>query len=217
MPSSHGWTLAALALLLVSTPVSGQAPAPAAKPEQAAPRRDLIAYLNALAFSDLDRREAEVARIDTRAAAEKRKAENRRTVLRLIGGLPARSGPLAAKSYGTVEGDGFRIEKITYESLPGFRVTANVYLPTRGKGPYPAVLLTAGHDPSGKTGQYSFGANLARAGIASLAYDPISEGERMQYFDPATGASKVGRVTGEHSHAGLQTLLLGDHVARYFV
>jgi hypothetical protein len=90
------WTLAALALLL-STPASGQTPAPApAKPEQAAPRRDLIAYLNALAFADLDRREAEVARIDTRAAAERRKAETRRTVLGLIGGLPTWRGPLAA-------------------------------------------------------------------------------------------------------------------------
>jgi cephalosporin-C deacetylase-like acetyl esterase len=216
MRSPRRWTLAALALLL-HTPAYGQAPAPAAKPEQAAPRRELIAYLDALAFADLDRREAEVARIDTRAAAERRKAETKRTVLGLIGGLPTWRGPLAAKSYGTVEGDGFRVERITYESLPGFRVTANVYLPTTGSGPFPAVLLTAGHDPSGKTGQYSFGANLARAGIAALAYDPISEGERMQYLDPATGASRVGRVTGEHSHAGLQTLLLGDHVSRYFV
>ena len=30
--------------------------------------------------------------------------------------------------------EGYRIEKIVYESLPGFYVTANVYVPTRGAG-----------------------------------------------------------------------------------
>ena len=217
MHSSYRWFAGVIALVVCGAPLAAQTPAAAPKPERAAARTEMISRVNARAFALLDQREAAVARITTRAAAEQRKAANHRRVLKLIGGLPTWRGPLAAKSYGTIEGEGFRVEKITYESLPGFLVTANVYLPTSGKGPYPAVVLTAGHDPSGKIGQYSFGANLARAGIASLAYDPISEGERTQYLDPATGASRLSRVTGEHSHAGVQTILLGEHVSRYFV
>jgi dienelactone hydrolase len=138
-----------------------------------------------------------------------------------MGGLPgaletARKAP-AVRRFGALDEDGFRVEKIAYESLPGFLVTANVYVPTKGRGPFPAVLLTPGHDPRGKVGLYSWGANLARAGMVALAYDPISEGERFQHYDPELGASKIGGVTGEHGHADLQTLLLGEHVSRYFV
>ena len=193
------------------------APARAQLSDPSAPRASLIAYLNALAESQHAQRKRNLAEVRTRAAAERRQATAQETILRLIGGLPDERAPLAVQSFGVVPGDGFRIEKLAYESLPGFRVTANLYVPTRQTGPFPAVLLTPGHDPSGKLGQYAFAANLARAGIAALAYDPISEGERTQYYDPELGASKVGRVTGEHSHAGVQTLLIGDHIARYFI
>src|SRR5690606_3607802 len=113
-------------------------------------------------------------------------------------------------------GDGYRMEKITYESLPGFVVTANVYLPV-GTGPFRAVVLTAGHSATGKSSQHSFAVSFARAGIASLAWDPIAEGERNPELARATGEYGVGRVTGEHSFASVQAMLLGDHVSRYFV
>lgn len=203
-------------LVFVLLLLAAAAPLRAQHDEQA-PRKQLIAYLDALASVQLSQRARDVAQIRTPAAAERRKAALRETVLKLIGGLPFERGPLSVQTFGTVPGDGFRIEKLTYESLPGFRVTANLYVPIGRSGPFPAVVLTPGHDPSGKLGQYSFAANLARAGIAALAYDPISEGERFQHYDPELGASKVGRVTGEHSHAGVQTLLIGDHVSRYFV
>jgi cephalosporin-C deacetylase-like acetyl esterase len=191
--------------------------ATATRGQRAESRPPLIAYLNSIAEAQLKERARAVARLKTRADAERRKASVRQTVLRLIGGLPTFRGPLNVRQFGTLSEEGFRIEKITYESLPGFVVTANLYLPTSGTGPFPAVLLTPGHDPRGKVGQYAWGANLARAGIAALAYDPISEGERFQHYDPELGASKVGAVTGEHGHADLQTLLIGDHISRYFV
>jgi hypothetical protein len=50
-----------------------------------------------------------------------------------------------------------------------------------------------------------------------LAYDIVSEGERLQHYDPELGASKVGRPTGEHSLAAWQTAPVGDHVSRYFI
>ena len=114
-------------------------------------------------------------------------------------------------------GDGFRIEKLAYESLPGFWVTANLYAPADGEGPFPAVLLAPGHEASGKQSQYSFGVNLARNGIVALAIDPLGQGERLQYFDPERKASIIGGSTGEHGEANIPAMLVGENIARYFI
>ncbi len=121
------------------------------------------------------------------------------------------------KQFGILEESGFRIEKLAYESLPGFRVTANLYVPASGGGPFPAVLLTPGHEATGKQSQYSFGANFARSGIIALAIDPLGQGERLQYFDPAQKKSIIGGSTGEHGEANVLAMLIGEDIARYFV
>jgi hypothetical protein len=180
------------------------------------PREQLISNLNSIGYTQLAARAHVVAGIETRAAAEQRKTQVRAKILQLIGGLPERHEPLVVKQSGTLQGDGFRIEKIIFESLPGFYVTANVYLPV-GRGPFPAVLLSPGHSPAGKIGEYTFGANFARNGIVALAYDPLGQGERLQHYDAALKDSKVGRPTGEHAHASIQTMVIGEHVSRYFI
>ena len=58
----------------------------------------------------------------------------------ILGELPEKT-PLNARVIGTIECDGYRIEKVIYESRPRHRVTANLYVPTAGKGPYPGVLV----------------------------------------------------------------------------
>ena len=126
-----------LLIALVAPGAALTAQTPAAPPPEAPARRELIGYLTTIAREQLDRRWAEVARIDTRAEAERRQAANRATVLELIGGLPERTGPLHAKSYGSVAGEGFTVEKITYESLPGFVVTATSTCRRRGAAPSP--------------------------------------------------------------------------------
>src|ERR1700694_866112 len=55
--------------------------------------------------------------------------ELRLKVLELIGGLPAERTPLNARVVSTIAGDGYRIEKIVFESVPGFHVTAPLYVP----------------------------------------------------------------------------------------
>ncbi len=45
----------------------------------------------------------------------------------------------------------------------------------------------------------------------------MGQGERLQHFDPELGESKVGQGTDEHGMAAFSTLLIGDHVARYFI
>src|ERR1035438_8676258 len=64
---------------------------------------------------------------------------------------------------------------------------------------------------------YSFGVNLARNGIVVLIYDPMGQGERLQYYDEQKKASQVGGPTAEHSEANVAALAIGDGIARYMV
>ena len=175
----------------------------------------LNAYLNNIGIEQADQRARRVAQIHTRQEAEQRQTEVRKKILNLIGGLPDRTGPVPVKQFGNVPGDGFRIEKIAYESLPNFFVTANVFVPASGSGPFPAIIVTPGHG-AGKQSEYNWGANFARAGIVALLVDPLGQGERMQHWDPEIESSKIERL-GEHEHASLSTMLIGDHVSRYFI
>jgi cephalosporin-C deacetylase-like acetyl esterase len=180
-------------------------------------RQRLIASLNAQANVQLSELAQAVAKVQTREDAEKRKDLVRRKILALIGGLPAHPKSITAKEFGTLSGDGFRIEKLAYESLPGFWVTANLYVPANGSGPFPAVVLAPGHEATGKQSQYSWGVNFARNGIVALAIDPLGQGERLQYFDSERKVSTIGGSTGEHGEANIPAMLIGENIARYFI
>jgi cephalosporin-C deacetylase-like acetyl esterase len=179
------------------------------------PGEQLTSYLNAIGKRQLEERARAIAGIKTREQAEQRKKVVREKILRLIGDLPDYRGPLNVKQYPTLDRGDYRIEKITYESLPGFYVTANVYVPSRGSGPFPAILMPVGHSVDGKGGSRTTAVGLVLKGFIALAYDPLGQGERLQYLDPATGKSRVGGPTAEHSHANGHNVLIGDNVARY--
>jgi cephalosporin-C deacetylase-like acetyl esterase len=176
--------------------------------------QQLNTYLNNIGIAQAEQRAQKVARIQTRAEAEQRQSEVRNKILSLIGGLPEKYGPVRSKTYGSVSNEGFRIEKVAYESLPNFYVTANVFVPD-GAGPFPAIVETPGHG-AGKQSEFNWAANFARAGILVLTVDPIGQGERMQHWDAEIANSKIERL-GEHEHASLSALLIGDHVSRYFI
>lgn len=172
--------------------------------------------MNRLTQPYLDQRQKTIAAIHTRAQAEARQAWVRATLLRLIGGLPDNHDPLNAMVLGSSDQDGYRIERLIYDSLPGYHVTANLYLPAHGQGPFPAIVYNGGHGPWGKAeAGFGFAGNLARDGFAVLAYDPLGAGERLQAMNPATGKSWAG--PDEHSQANIPMSLIGDNVSRYMV
>jgi hypothetical protein len=177
---------------------------------------ELIHYLDSIGQARLAERSGEIARLRSRADAERRKTAVREKILHLLGGLPERRGTVPVKEFGSVAGDGFRVEKIAYQSLPGFWVTANVYVPLAA-GRFPAFLIVPGHGPTGKLGEYGWGANLARAGILAMAIDPLGQGERLQYYSPELKKSSIGGPTGEHGEANVAPRLIGDNVARYMI
>ncbi|HUQ93488.1 MAG TPA: acetylxylan esterase [Bryobacteraceae bacterium] len=142
----------------------------------------------------------------------------REKLLSALGGLPERT-PLNPSVTGVIERDGYRIEKVIFESQPKFFVTANLYVPTTGTGPYPAVLFPLGHEAGAKahSAWQMVLANLAKRGFVMLAWDPIGQGERVQLWDDDFQASKVIQSTTEHTMEGIQTLMVGDALARYTI
>ncbi|MCE9528370.1 MAG: acetylxylan esterase [Planctomycetales bacterium] len=119
--------------------------------------------------------------------------------------------PLNAKITGTVERDGYKIEKIIFDSRPGFLVTGNLYLPQGRKGPLPGVVGVCGHSANGKAAEayQSFAQGLARQGYVTFIFDPIGQGERLQYVDAAL-KPKRGIGVSEHLYAGNQQFLVGE-------
>jgi hypothetical protein len=155
-------------------------------------------------------------KLKSRAEIEARREEVRQSALRLIGGLPAEKAPLNPRVTGGFQREGYRVENVIFESLPNYRVTANLYLP-EGKGPFPAVLGVAGHSRNGKTSatyQHAW-IGFAKRGYAVLAFDPAGQGERLMFHDADSGDSFVGIGTGEHIAAGLPAMLIGQGFARY--
>ena len=118
---------------------------------------------------------------------------------------------LAARVTGVIETRRCRIEKILFESRPGCLVTAHLYLPVNGPGPYPAVLGSCGHSEAGKLEPVyqAYGHRLAAAGFATLIYDPLSQGERDQYAG-LTDRTGVDGCCQAHNMMGKQLELLGD-------
>ena len=71
--------------------------------------------------------------------------ELRKKLLQMIGGLPEQKTPLNARITGKIQLAGYRIEKVIFESLPGFHVSALLYVPDAPATPKPAVLVPCGH------------------------------------------------------------------------
>ncbi len=157
--------------------------------------------------------------LKTPEAVRARQTEIRRFIIESIGGLPSSDTPLNARITGTVDGAGFTIEKLIFESRPKHYVTANLYLPAERTGRRGAVLFLSGHHNTAKQfAEYQIVCQtLVHSGLIVLAQDPIGQGERLSYYDAETKRILVRPGTGEHEHAGAQARLVGDQIARYFL
>jgi len=173
--------------------------------------RCLPDYLRGLASQAYAKRSAALARLVSADAVRQRQQWVRKTLIELIGGFPEKT-PLNARVTGSLGRDGYRLERVVYESCPKFYVSANLYVPTAGKPPYPGVLFQLGHSSNGKSWDAYQRAcqGLARLGFLVLAFDPAGQGERIYYPDSAGLATRLkGGADGEHTHPGKQMLLAG--------
>lgn len=181
--------------------------------------RMLPAYLNRLAQEATKKRLARFSQIRTPTDFRNWQDANRRTFLELIGGLPSERSPLHARVTGEISRDGYTIRKVIFESLPENYVTANLYIPTIGKPPFPAILTPCGHSLDGKAYdvyQHLF-IGLVKRGYIVLSYDPMGQGERYQYWNFLQQETLLKDPDYQHAMAGLQEMLLGQNLARYFI
>lgn len=164
----------------------------------------------------------ERGRITGASAIKARNIQVRDQMLSMLGPVPERC-PLSPRTVRTFDRKGYRVENVLFQSRPDFQVTGNFYLPTAppsyAKPPYPGIISPCGHYADARMApEYqSVYIHLALAGFAVLAYDPIGQGERRQYWNPETGVTEVGGATTEHSMAGQLLLLMGENLTGYRV
>ncbi len=86
-----------------------------------------------------------------------------------------------ARTVGVNQGEGYRIEKLVYQTLPDTLVPAHLYLPARVARPAPSIIFYPGHwlpDSKARPNFQAFCINMARLGFVVLSFDPFGQGER---------------------------------------
>ncbi len=123
------------------------------------------------------------------ATWEKRAAHLRQEIRKGLGldPFPARCA-LNPIRHSRWEGDGYSVENVAFESLPGFYVTGNLYRPLGVEGPYAGIVSPHGHfgDVNGDGGgrfradMQKRCAAMARMGAVVFAMDMVGWGESTQ-------------------------------------
>ncbi|MBI1840123.1 MAG: acetylxylan esterase [Verrucomicrobia bacterium] len=135
-------------------------------------------------FLNYVRTQAAALRADDKAPASQEAWEKSRALLRsqllgAWGGFPKTPAPLAARKLGELPREGYRVEKVVFQTFSNVWMTANAYVPTT-PGRHPALLQVHGHWPGAKqdTVVQSRCIGAARLGFFCLAVDAFGAGER---------------------------------------
>lgn len=174
-----------------------------------------LRYQTEMAWHQDELRQARWQQVKTEEDLKKLQEELRTHLLQMIGGLPKEKTPLHPKITGRAQLDGFRVEKLIFESLPGVYVTAVVYVPDHAAGKNPAVLVPAGHSPNGKAYYQALCQRLVQRGYVVLSWDPVGQGERSQFWDARKKKSRYNLICAEHAVLGNLAYLAGTNLARW--
>jgi len=99
--------------------------------------------------------------------------------------MPAKS-PLHAQVFGRSDRDGYSIEKVLLETLPGYYLGGNLYRPAASKGKHPGILIAHGHWEYGRLENQELnstpkqGITMARQGYVVFAYDMTGYNDTVQ-------------------------------------
>ena len=178
----------------------------------------LFHYYTDIVFDDMDKRQSEIAGLKTVEDWKKRQKKVKMLLVESIGVFPEKTA-LNAQITGIIKKPKYRIEKIIFESQPKFYVTGILYIPNNLKAKAPAIVFTSGHAENAFRWQpyQQVCANFAKKGFIVFAFDPVSQGERKQYWDNGLKKSKVGGATAEHTYEGNQCILIGKSLARFMI
>ncbi len=170
----------------------------------------LLAAEPSTAFLDFVKAQAKAMRAGdappaTLDAWTKQRAELRSKLVAAFGGFPEKPCDLDAHKHGELKRDGYTVEKLTIQTMPGVRMTANLYLPHKA-GKLPAILQVHGHWKGAKQDPVvqSRCIGAAKLGFVVLCVDAFGAGERG-----------IGTALGEYhgEMAGALLLPLGKPLA----
>lgn len=170
------------------------------------------------AYNQLDNRTELIAEIGNLAEWQERQKWIQKTLMDIVGPFPEKT-PLNAKILRTINKDNYKVDHIKFESQPGFYVTSSLFIPSGQKteGKLPAVIYCSGHTADGYHGSYQqMILNLVKKGFIVFAFDPVAQGERLEYYDPKTDKYEIRGGAG-HSYPGAQALIIGSSQARFMI
>jgi Acetyl xylan esterase (AXE1) len=173
-----------------------------------------LKYQTEMAWHEDDLRRAAWEGIGTEQELLNFQRELRKRLLDMIGGLPTEKTPLSARVTGRIQMQGFRIEKLIFESLPGIYVSALVYAPDAA-GKHPAVLVPSGHSTNGKVYYQALCQRLVQRGYVVISWDAFGQGERSQFWDQENHKSRYNLICAEHAILGNLAYLAGTNLARW--
>lgn len=177
----------------------------------------LYHYLAEQAYAFLEKR---LDGISKQESVAERQAWLRKALPEAVGPFPDKT-PLNAKITKKIDKDWYRLQHIIYESQPGYYVTSTLFIPAGlGTGQKaPVVIYCSGHSESGYRSPVYQQAilNLVRKGFIVFAFDPIGQGERLQYGDSKTGERRFPYPSYAHSYVGAQLFITGNTLARNFI
>lgn len=124
----------------------------------------------------------------TRKAWDERREALRSLLQNAWGDFPATPCPLDAKKLGELKREGYTVEKLIFQTLPGVWMTANAYVP-QTPGKKPGILMVHGHWKGAKQDPVvqSRCIGAAKLGFFVLVVDAFGAGERA-----------VGKALGEY-------------------
>jgi dienelactone hydrolase len=129
-----------------------------------------------------------------------------------LGPFPERTPLHAAVTRQFDFSDGFILQNVVFESLPGLVVTANLYLPVKSTGRIPAIVVVHSHHaPKFQSELQDMGMTWARSGAAVLIMDQLGAGERLQ-SQPWPRESYYSRC-----NLGMQLYLAGESLIKWMV
>ena len=177
----------------------------------------LYKYFCSTGFQQLEERKRVIDELQSKGDWIARQAIVSEKLLNIIGPFPEKT-PLNINVTGIIHREGYRVEKLIYESQPGYYVTSALFIPENLKGRAPAILNPIGHSTmSFRRDIYQHTIiNLVKKGFIVLTYDQIGQGERLQYYEAASGKSRFSS-TQEHSYPGAQCFISGYSPAKYFI
>lgn len=170
------------------------------------------------AYQLLEERRQKIAGINSLEDWQQRQQEVKSKFEKVLGLFPEKT-PLNPQVTKKINKDSYNVEHIVYESQPGFYVTSSLYLPKGKKKNLPAIVYCSGHAEEGyrsDTYQHVI-LNLVSKGFAVFAFDPVGQGERLEYYSDETGRSGIGGPTKEHSYPGAQAFVAGRSQAWFMI